>query len=103
MSKPLQDSLCAFELSDWVFPAFELSDWVFPVAHSANCCAQRRRPRNPSILGRSSSILALRGREGCTLLARRVSEGDELISTWARERRKEKTDDLKPQPGGDLA
>jgi hypothetical protein len=96
MSKPLQDSLCAFELSDW----------VFPVAHSANCCVQVKptseaaHPLNPWPLNQHPAI---RGREGCTLLARRVSEGDELISTWARERRKEKTDDLKPQPGGDLA
>src|SRR5262249_54530819 len=28
MRPPLQDFLCAFEPSDW----------VFPVAHSANCC-----------------------------------------------------------------
>src|SRR6516165_6257830 len=64
MGPPLQDFLCAFELSDW----------VFPVAHSANCCVP---PTSESHLARRTLILcwplnqhpALLGREDCTLVA----------------------------------
>src|SRR5262252_7503973 len=54
MGPPLQDFLCAFEPSDW----------VFPVAHSANCCVPSTSiwslslaqvPK--SLLGRLTSIL----------------------------------------------
>src|SRR6516165_12470914 len=64
MGPPLQDFLCAFELSDW----------VFPVAHSANCCVP---PTSESHLARRTLSLcwplnqhpALLGREDCTLVA----------------------------------
>src|SRR5262249_26469720 len=94
MGPPLQDFLCAFEPSDW----------VFPVAHSANCCVQFEptseaahllnlqfnrvwngpAPFRPKAMGRyrahlarrSLSLcwplnphLALLGREDCMLLA----------------------------------
>src|SRR6516162_796866 len=44
MGPPLQDFLCAFELSDW----------VFPVAHSANCCVP---PTSKSYLARRTLSL----------------------------------------------
>src|SRR5262249_14841006 len=50
MGPPLQDFLCAFEPSDW----------VFPVAHSANCCVPPTSIWSlslASLLGRSTSIL----------------------------------------------
>src|SRR5262249_13849820 len=94
MGPPLQDFLCAFEPSDW----------VFPVAHSANCCVQFEptseaahllnlqfnrvwngpAPFRPKAMGRYRAHLARRtlslwwplndhlallGREDCTLLA----------------------------------
>src|SRR5215831_7937548 len=93
MGPPLQDFLCAFEPSDW----------VFPVAHSANCCvpptwgagppaqspvqsrvertgaipARRQSERYEAYLSRRSLSLwwplnqhpAFNGREDCTLVA----------------------------------
>src|SRR6516162_7450095 len=54
MGPPLQDFLCAFEPSDW----------VFPVAHSANCCAPSTSKWTlslaqvpKSLVGRLTSIL----------------------------------------------
>src|SRR6516164_9864276 len=55
MGPPLQDFLCAFELSDW----------VFPVAHSANCCM----PPTSEAGWPLSQHPALLGREDCTLVA----------------------------------
>src|SRR5262249_12760504 len=50
MGPSLQDFLCAFEPSDW----------VFPVAHSANCCVPPTSVWSlslASLLGRLTSVL----------------------------------------------